>query len=210
MSRRGQLLNAAWGLDRRKLRRLRCDRRDLAGCLCFPSPTAAAPAAPAMPAAPAGLAQLSSRRRLRRRLSGGRRGGRLIARRWNQFQLTFVGGCWLHPLCRLACALAFDRSCCCGRRRLGPRGNWRSQPRQRLFSSCAPLRSPEALRGRRVPLHRFGRRAGLLVHFGQFKRHHAVARAFKELAELRRGLRRCFRLADACLDLSPVCHVRAL
>jgi hypothetical protein len=44
----------------------------------------------------------------------------------------------------------------------------------------------------------------------QFECHHGIARTFVKLGELRRRIRARFGLADACLDLSPICHSAAL
>jgi len=84
--------------------------------------------------------------------------------------------------------------------------NRRAKTSEGFFSLLLPLRATESLGGGSVPASCFGVRAGLLMNLRQFKRDHGIVRAFVQRAELAGWIRAGSRLADACLDLSPIAH----
>jgi hypothetical protein len=73
-----------------------------------------------------------------------------------------------------------------------------------------PLGPAKSFRRRRIPARRFGVLTGFLLPPRQFECHHGIASLFVKFGQLRCCVRTCFRLADARLDLPPVCHCRAL
>jgi hypothetical protein len=73
-----------------------------------------------------------------------------------------------------------------------------------------PLGPAKSFRRRRIPARRFGVLAGFLLPPRQFECDHGIASLFVKFGQLCCCVRTCFRLADARLDLPPVCHCRAL
>jgi len=72
------------------------------------------------------------------------------------------------------------------------------------------LGAAKALGRRGVPSHGFIGLGGLFGQLRQLECHHGVARPLVERGKLARWVAAGFRLADACLDLSPIGHGRAL
>ena len=174
-------------------------------------PNALMPAATATATTPSAASICSSRcigigRRRNRR-------GRLLK---YGFLLAFAHGCLrflgllvgkfrddgLKPRNRVRSGFA-DRDGGDGRRR---NRNRRTQSNQCFFRFLFPLRAAESLCSCGVPAHGFFHRARFFVDLGKLERNHCVARAFIQCGKLAWGIRARSRLADACLDLSPIAH----
>ena len=90
------------------------------------------------------------------------------------------------------------------------RGNFGAQTRERFLRLLLPVRAAESLRRNRVPFHCFGLHESFFLKQPKLPRDHRVAGALIKFGKFCVRVGGVFRLANARLDLPPVCHGEAL
>ena len=89
-------------------------------------------------------------------------------------------------------------------------GNGGAEAHESFFRFLLPFRAAETFGGDGVPFHSFADAFGFFFDRADFPGDHAVASALKKFGKFRECVRAVLGLADAGLDLPPICHGKEL